>query len=214
MTQTRPAAPLTVRLWLLACCLTLGACSMLEKPVRSVVYDFGPGERSNPAAVGPADRPAIRLGEVEAASALDSTAMLYRLAYADAQQLLPYAQARWSMPPAQLLRQRLRETLGQHHAVLREGDGLRPGAQPARQLQLELDEFSQVFDAPDASVGLVRVNATVVLPAAGGDRLVAQRSFVAQRPAPSPDAAGGARALTAASDLLLSDIAQWLTTLR
>lgn len=187
---------------------------MLDKPVRAMVYDFGPGARASPAATAVAGQGAIAVAEVEAASALDSTAMLYRLAYADAQQLQPYAQARWSMPPAQLLRQRLRDTLGQQQPVLREGDGLRASGPPARLLQLELDEFSQVFDAPGTSVGLVRVNATVVVPDAAGGRLLAQRRFVAQISSPSPDAAGGVRALTAASELLVSDIAQWLKTLR
>ncbi|MCC7463776.1 MAG: membrane integrity-associated transporter subunit PqiC, partial [Gammaproteobacteria bacterium] len=122
--------------------------------------------------------------------------------------------ARWSMPPAQLLGQRLRETLGQQRLVLRQGDGLRAPGQPARLLQLELDEFSQVFDSPLASVGLVRVSATVVQPDAEGARVLAQRRFVAQQPAPSADAGGGVRALTAATDQLVSDIASWLGTLR
>jgi len=207
-------ATLRFRPWLLASCLLLGACSVLDKPVRATVYDFGPGARANPVATSVTGQAAIAVAEVEAASALESTAMLYRLAYADAQQLQPYAQARWSMPPAQLLSQRLRAALGQQQPVLREGDGLRASGPSARLLQLELDEFSQVFDAPDASVGLVRVNATVVVPDAAGGRLLAQRRFVAQSPAPSPDAAGGVRALTAASELLVSDIAQWLKTLR
>lgn len=201
----------------LVACLWLGACAALpDKPLRAVVYDFGPGARANPVATVAASwqAGAIELGEVEAASALDSTALLYRLAYTDVQLLQPYAQARWSMPPALLLRQRLRETLGRRHPVLRQGDGLHAGTAAARLLQLELDEFSQVFDAPDASVGLVRVHATVVAPSAGGGRLLAQRSFVAQQPAPSADAAGGVHALTAASDQVLSDIAQWLSTLR
>lgn len=201
--------------WLMSC-LVLGACTVLpDKPVRSVVYDFGPGARVNPVAMAAdSTRAAIALGEVDAASALDSTALLYRLAYADAQLLQPYAQARWSMPPAQLLRQRLREALGQQQPVLREGDGIGAGARAARKLRLELHEFSQVFDTPDASVGLVRLHATVVSPAADGGRLLAQRSFVAQQPAPSADAAGGVHALTAASDAVVSDIAQWLSTLR
>jgi hypothetical protein len=50
-------------------------------------------------------------------------AVLYRLAYADAQQLRPYSQARWSQPPAQLLQQRLREQLGLRRAVLKADDG-------------------------------------------------------------------------------------------
>jgi len=207
-----------VRPAVLVSCLLLGACTVLpDKPLRAAVYDFGPGARSMAVAAAVAAGPAatIEIGEVEAASALDSTALLYRLAYADAQLLQPYAQARWSMPPALLLQQRLRETLGQQQPVLRQGVGLYVGTPSARLLQLELDEFSQVFDTPDASVGLVRVHATVVVPSEGGGRrLLAQRSFVAQQPAPSPDAAGGVRALTMASDRLVSEIAQWLSTLR
>lgn len=207
----------TIRFSLLASCLLLGACSALpDKPMRAAVYDFGPGARGEAAAavVVPGQAP-IELGDVDAVGALDGTALLYRLAYSDAQLLQPYAQARWSMPPALLLRQRLREMLGRQQPVLRQGDGQHAGASMARLLQLELDEFAQVFDAPNASVGLIRVHATVLAPAdGGGGRLLAQRSFIAQQPAPSPDAAGGVRALTAASDRVLSEIAQWLSTLR
>ena len=215
MTATRAASARNFRPWLLVSCLLLGACTVLpDKPQRAVVYDFGPGARATPGAPAVTQPPPILLGEVEAGRALDSTALLYRLAYADAQLLQPYALARWSMPPAQLLRQRLREVLGQQQTVLRDGDGLRPGGHPARHLQLELHEFSQVFDAPGTSVGLVRVLATVASPGVDGPPMLAQRSFIAQQPAPSPDAAGGVRALTAASDVVLSDIAQWLSTLR
>ena len=42
-----------------------------------------------------------------------STAVHYRLAYADAQQLRPYQAARWSQPPIQLGRQSLQARLGQ-----------------------------------------------------------------------------------------------------
>jgi len=202
------------RAGLLLACMLLGACSALpDKPARAVVYDFGPGARTAPVAAAPG-RPAIWLGEVDAVSALDNTAVLYRLAYADAQQLQPYAQARWAMPPAQLLRQRLRQSLAQQQPVLRDGDALQAESGAMRLLQLELDEFSQVFDAPDTSVGLVRVHATVVSPSDGAGRLLAQRSFVAQRPAPSADAAGGVHALAAASDGVLAEITQWLATLR
>lgn len=200
-------------------CLVLGACTALpDKPVRSVVYDFGPGARTNAVAVvADSSLPPIELGAVDATTALDSTALLYRLAYADAQLLQPYALARWSMPPAQLLHQRLREALGQQQRVLTEGAGIGIGSgiRATRRLRLELQEFSQVFDTPDASVGLVRLHASVVsTTTTGGGRLLAQRSFVAQRPAPSPDAGGGVHALTAASDAVLLDIAQWLNTLQ
>ncbi|MBI2753615.1 MAG: membrane integrity-associated transporter subunit PqiC [Betaproteobacteria bacterium] len=189
--------------------LALGACSPLQPHPRAPVYDFGPG----PVVSSPSNRmaplPSLVLAEVEANAALDSTAVLYRLAYSDAQQLRPYAQARWSMAPALLLRQRLREHLGQRRAVLNAAQGMVvPPA--ALSLHLELDEFSQLFDSADRSSGLVRLRATVGQAANGMERLVAQRSFVVQRPASSADAAGGVRALTSAADAVIEEIAAWL----
>ena len=77
---------------------------------------------------------------------------------------------RWSMPPAQLLRQRLREQLS------------------PMTLRVELEEFSQLFEAPDQSVGLLRLRATLVQPGPSGEKWLAQRSVTVQRPAPSADA--------------------------
>ncbi len=195
-------------------CVALGGCALLDKPVRPAVYDFGPGALEVPAANNVAPQAVVALPEVEAGSALDSTAVLYRLAYADTQQLLPYAHARWSMTPAQLVRQRLRESLGQRYTVLIPGDGHVTGATPALVLRVELEEFSQLFDAPNHSVGLVRLRATVVRGSGAGDKLLGQRSFAVQRPAPTADAPGGVRALTAASNAAVEEIERWLTQLR
>jgi cholesterol transport system auxiliary component len=182
------------------------------------VYDFGPGQLSSPAAHEASPLAPLVVGEIESNPALDSTAVLYRLAYTDAQQLRPYAQVRWSMTPAQLMRQRLREHLGQRHALLNPGDG---GAQDASNpaklpsaltLRVELEEFSQLFETPDKSVGLLRLRATLVQASTGGEKLLAQHSFVVQRPAPSANAPGGVRALTAATDAAVQEIAQWLET--
>ena len=159
-----------------------GGCSVLpDKPVRAALYDFGPGakeaqpeapaasavgERAQPAAL----QPPLAIEEITTpGGALDNMAVLYRLGYADAQQLRPYAMARWSMPPAQLVRQRLKERLGQSRPVFNAGEGValerdRNGRRasaaeaPANPLLLrvELEEFNQVFDAPDSSAGLVR----------------------------------------------------------
>ena len=128
--------------------LLIGGCSALpDKPVRPAVYDFGPGlvPKATPAAG--AALPPLVLADIEAPATVDGTAVLYRLAYADVQQVRPYAQARWSMPPAQLVRQRLRDSLSQQRVVLSPAEG------PAGWiLRLELEEFTQVFDAPDRSV--------------------------------------------------------------
>lgn len=199
----------------LICLIFLGltGCGVLQAPVRPVVYDFGPGAvvpaKLALVAPMPAHLPALVLAEVEATAALDTTAVLYRLAYSDAQQLRPYAQARWSMPPAQLLRQRLRENLGQQRMVLAPGEGVAAG-HPALTLRVVLEEFSQLFDTAEQSQGLVRLRATLSHHHGGAERVLAQRSFVVQRPAGAADAAGGVRALTEASDALIVDVAQWL----
>ncbi len=194
--------------------LGMSGCALLDKPSRPLVYDFGPGLLAGPQGSSTAAWPMVALPAVEAATALESTAVLYRLVYADAQQLLPYAQARWSMAPAQLVGQRLRETLGQRRTVFNPGDGSISGATPTLVVRVELEEFSQLFESPGRSVGLVRMRATVVQAMAAGDKLLGQRSFVAQRPAPTADAPGGVRALTAATNAAVEDLEQWLTQLR
>jgi cholesterol transport system auxiliary component len=195
----------------------LGGCAVLpDKPVRPAVYDFGPGPgltaasaKTTPVAAPPAAAlPALSLGDIDAPPAIDGSAVLFRLAYADVQQLRPYAQARWSMPPAQLVRQRLREQLSQQRVVLNPGEGAAPFS-----LRLEREEDTQVFETPERSFGLVRLRATLVEATGGRERLVAQRRFVTQRPAPSADAAGGVRALSAATDAAIDEIAQWLQQL-
>ena len=193
---------------LLAACFS--GCALVDKPSRPMVYDFGPGAPGAPVAKAADSLGVLALSEVEADSALDDKAVLYRLVYTDAQQLLPYAQARWSMAPAQLVRQRLREVLGLRRTVLSPGDGNLTGSKPVMVLRVQLEEFSQLFDAPGQSSGLVRLRATLVQGSPGGDRLLGQRSFAVQRPAPTPDARGGVRALTAATDTAVEEIEQWL----
>ena len=190
----------------------VAGCSVVDKPTRAALYDFGPEALSTQPAA-PALAPLAIADIATSGGALDNQAVLYRLGYLDAQQLRPYSQARWSMPPAQLLRQRLRERLGQQRVVFnaREGVALnRSQNANLLMLRLELEEFSQLFSAPDASVGLVRLHATLVEITPAGERLVAQRNLSVQRPATRADAAGGVRALTAATDAAIDELDQWL----
>lgn len=205
-------------LWLLLV-LALGGCALPGQPVRPFVYDFGPGELAPPGPTLAAQLAPLAVAEVEATPALDSTAVLYRLAYANAQQLQPYALARWSMTPAQLVRQRLRERLGQRRALLAADGGGAAGVAGASGgpaplvLRLELEEFSQLFERPDQSVGLLRLRATLLQPKPGGEQLLAQRSLIVQRPAATPDAPGGVRALSAATEAAVQELEQWLLAL-
>ena len=186
--------------------LVLSGCAVGTAQPRVAVYDFGPGSLT--AATAPAKRlGTIILMDVDAVGALEGNALMYRLGYSEAQQLRPYAQARWGMPPAQLLRQRLREHLSQRRAVLAPGDAP-PGSQPT--LRVELDEFSHYFDSPTSSVGLVRARATLVFLASGGERVALQTSLSARQPADTADAVGGTRALALASETLLVQLDQWL----
>ena len=193
----------------------LAGCSALpEPPPRATVYDFGPG--ALPASAAPPAAPLAPLVLLDvggAAAAEGSNALLYRLAYANAQQLRPYSQARWSQPPAALLQQALRERLGRERIVLfvnqaavqQPDQGRLPSV-----LRVQLEEFSQVFSSAQDSAGVVRLRAVLADASMTGETLVAQRLFTAQRPASSADAAGGARALAEASAQLADELAAWV----
>ncbi len=208
----------------LAAILLAGCSALPEPPPRPVVYDFGLSAVPAATAAAPqAALAALALADVEGAGNADtSTAVLYRLAYADARQLRPYLLARWSLPRAQLVAQDLRNQLGQRRAVLRTEDGLAAqrsaspdglsGSQPDV-LRVRLEEFSHVFTSETESVGLIRLRATLTEPTAAGEKLHGQRLFVVQQPARSLDAAGGTQALAEASAQAAQQLEQWLEQL-
>lgn len=178
--------------------LALSACAGSQVPTNKAVYDFGPATALPAVSAFPGP---LALADVSASLALDSTAVQYRLVYANPQELRPYALARWTMPPAQLIQQRVRSTLSARGPVLAPGVG-----SPAYALKLELEEFSQVFSAPGNSQGVMQLRATLLK----DNRLAAQRSFSAQAPAPTADAGGGVRALATAADEVAKQLSDWV----
>ena len=194
----------------------LGGCAaIIDKPVQRTMYDFGAGD--DVAAPTQFTLPPLVLSDVETDGALVGSAVLYRLAYADANELRPYAQARWSAPPAQLVRQRLREHLGRDRIVLSENESaslVREGSAMPPILRVELQEFSHYFETPAQSLGLVRLRATLLENTPAGGKLRAQRSFSVRRPASTADAPGGVRALASATTAAAREIALWLQQLR
>lgn len=190
---------------LLGLVMSLAGCATSRPEGAVKAYDFGPAPLQASATTRQANLATVVLFDPQVSPMLEGNAVLYRLAYADAQQLKPYALTRWSMPPAQLIGQRLRQQLGVQRAVVAPGE-----AAAQFNLRLVLEEFSQVFDSPADSHGLLRLRATLTQRNAGSETLLAQRSFVVQQTAPTPDAVGAVRALTAASDQMAAQIEAWL----
>jgi cholesterol transport system auxiliary component len=166
-------------------------------------YDFGASRDDT--AVKQSIKSGVLLHPVVAPAWLDTTAIVYRLNYQDAARPQTYANSRWVAVPAALLTQRLRSKLGaaSEGGVVSIADGVRADYA----LRLELDEFSQIFDAADRSRGLVVVRASLVNTAKRA--LIAQRSFTVERAAASADAEGGVRALAAAGGELVDAVVAW-----
>jgi cholesterol transport system auxiliary component len=190
------------RFVLLALSLAITACSTPQPPVLKTVYDFGPvlQAQSQSISLSTTQRAAIALPEIEASGSLSTPALLYRLQYTNAQELRPYAQARWSTAPAQLVRERIRDVL----AI--QGPVLPTEGQAPYTLRIELDEFSQLFETPEKSTGLLRLRGSLFK----GSQLIAQSAFQTKANAPSADAAGGVKALTAATDDVARQLSSWL----
>jgi len=184
----------------LACVTMLAGCGSTSTAMPDAHYDLGATPVTSAANGLP--MPPVKVLAVGAPRNLETDAFVYRLSYVDAQRTGSYSNSHWTMPPAQLLTQRLREALAARGPIL-------SGADPVRAvplLEVELTGFEQVFDAPEQSHGLVSVRATLTQQG----RVVGQRSFTASAPAASADASGGARALAAASDDVIGQLSAWL----
>ena len=194
----------------------LAGCSALpDKPQRATLFDFGPSLLAPQELTRPVQLPAVAIDDVATSGGLlDNSAVLYRLVYEDAQELRAYSLSRWTTPAAQLVRHRLRDRLSLSRPVYNAKESLAlnrsQNAVLPLQIRLELQDFSQVFTAPNASVGLIKLRATLIEVTPAGDKLVSQRYFVVQRPAATADAQGGVRALTLATEAAVLEVEQWL----
>ncbi|MEK6423160.1 MAG: ABC-type transport auxiliary lipoprotein family protein [Burkholderia gladioli] len=178
----------------------LAGCASDAARMSNIRYDLGPLDPATLTA-SPASGTVIKVLDVRAPEAFDSDKFVYRLAYADAQRIATYRDSRWTAPPAQLLTQRLRAALSARGTVLDGSDAVH-----AAVLHVELNTFEQVFDGQSQSHGEVSVRATLTR----DGTVLGQRTFVSRAPASSPDAAGGAGALAAASNDLVAQMVAWL----
>ncbi len=176
------------RVWRL-CQLLLGVsvlagCALSPDDGRSVaVYDFGlPTARSG----NDTEWPRVAL-EVVSPPWFDALNVDYRLAYDDPLKQREYSGSRWAGAPGVLLSQRLRQRLGMANAS--------GNAAADCLLRFELQEFSQVFDSPVQSRGVLQGSASLI----DARKLrIAGKNFLIEKPAASQDARGGVDALVAA----------------
>ena len=132
--------------------------------------------------------PAVRVVSVRAVAPFDSADMQYRLAYRNAAEIAAYANSRWAATPAEMFRKQLLRAAG---------DG-----QGKCGLEVEIQEFSQVFGAKEASEARFDLRASV----RGG----AARALSMAEPNAGPDAAGGAAAFARAADRAIGELGAWL----
>ena len=197
MTLPRPSlCPMIPSLLIAA---LLAGCTGLPKVAPAyAVHDFG---GPDPVAARSPGVP-LRGLEVVAAPWLASTAIQYRLAYAQPTRRQAYVESRWAAQPAQLVELALKR------AVRTGGEA---GTSGAYRLRVELDEFAQVFDEAAASRGVVEARAFLLAPRS--DQIVASRGFSLARPAPSADALGGVAALRGGVRQMGVELSDWLEVL-
>jgi len=174
-----------IRSLILLVSLALGACAggggTLVK-----TYDLG-------VAPPKAALPPLRAVSVRAAMPFDGNDMLYRLAWRDPAEIAAFGQSRWAAPPAELLRRQLLRAL--------------PESKDAPcTLAVEINEFSQVFSAEQASEARIDLRAAL----AGRAGPVAARSVSVSEPGGGANAAAGAAALARAADRAVAELARWI----
>ncbi len=171
----------------LAATLLLVACAAPGGPdAQPRVFDLGLGGL-------PAKTVDARVGQVRASAPFDGTDMRYRLAYRELAELHAFAQSRWAAPPAELLRK--------HFVRAVEPS---PGARCT--LDIEVNEFTQVFATPDTSDALIELR---VLLASGSGR-VAEKTMRVTTPGAAASALQGANAMARATEDAIGRIAAWV----
>lgn len=192
-----------------ACLLALGGCAAASRQAAFPShYVIGEG----PAPAASAEPPAgghgsLRVARIAAPSWLQGTDLYYRLDYRHDDVIAAYADSDWVAPPARMLAQLIVNALA--------GSGIwrvvvGPGS-PAHAdvgLDVRLDDFSQAFSSPGASVGMLDATATLIDNRDG--HVIAQRRFQLKVRAPSANAAGGVAALNDASRQFAAQLVQWL----
>lgn len=183
---------------------TVSGCASNKNAGANTQFDFGPlGAPTAPVAQAPLS--AIVVMDATGSPTFENERMVYRLNYNDPLQARTYANSRWSANPLLLVTQRIKSRLAQAGVkVLSATDS----ATDVPSLRIEIDDFSHAFSSTTASEGQVVLRASLF----DGHALSGQKTFMRATPAPSADAAGGARALAGSTDAVAADIIAWLAS--
>jgi cholesterol transport system auxiliary component len=163
---------------LAALCLLAGCGGAAAPEPRS--YDLGveaPGARLPP----------VRVGTVRASAPFDATDMHYRLAYRNAAEIAAFTASRWAATPAELLRKQLQRASAESGKCT---------------LSVEIQEFSQVFSAKDASDARLELRASLSSGAA--------RQFSIVEGNAGAHASGGAAAFARAANRAVGELGGWI----
>lgn len=188
---------------LATCCLILSGCALQSSQPQAVLYDLGPPSSMPSEKMLPDDVPRLVVFRVNSPDWLNNTQMHYRLLHVNELQTRFYTLSRWSVQPPKLFRERLKSR------IVAAGGEIGGGrAQRADQLRLvvNIEDFSQYFADNSHSEGRIALRVSVL----GKDGLVAQKSFLHTVAAASPDAPGGAKALSVAADEVITEILLWI----
>jgi ABC-type uncharacterized transport system auxiliary subunit len=164
--------------------LVLAACS--GAPTAPRALDLG-------LAAPAAPLPGINVGSVRAVAPFDGVDMYYRLAWRNSAELAAFQTSVWATPPADLLRKQLLR-------ASREGVG-------KCTLDIEIQEFTQVFSAKEASEARLEMRAWL---AARSGRF-ASRGWSVVEPGAGADAASGAAAFARASNRAIGELGGWIS---
>ena len=135
----------------------------------------------------------MRVGLVRAVAPFDGTDMHYRLAFRNAAEIAPFATSRWAASPAELMRKQMLRAAGDS---------------PGRcLLDVEIQEFTQVFASEKTSDARIEMRALLSLPSRSFSRVL-----TVSEPNAGADAAAGASAFARAADRALGELGRWIAT--
>lgn len=188
---------------LAVCCLFLSGCALQSSQPPATLYDLGPASSMPAEKTLPEGMPTLVVFRVNAPDWLNNTQMYYRLAHVNDQQTRFYTLSRWNAQPPKLFRDRFKSRIVAAGGEI--GGGRAPKADQLR-LIIHVEDFSQHFLDDSNSEGRIALRVSVL----GKDGLIAQKSFLHTVAAPSPDAPGGAKALSVATDEVITEVLLWI----